>query len=180
MRLHYVDPHQKRGRWYSAVERYARSRSGQFVGRHVFWHIDPWLYRLSGGRYPWILGGVATAPLVSTGAKSGLPRQHQLTYFHDGDAPILVASNAGAPRHPQWYHNVKAHPECRFGDELFVASEVTDPQECTRLFALAERVYAGYADYRDKTAAVGRRIPIIRLTPLGPDGRTPPVGSSAQ
>jgi hypothetical protein len=42
---------------------------------------------------------------------------------------------------------------------------VTDPDEYTRLYGLAEKVYAGYDDYRDKTAPVGRQIPIFRLSP---------------
>ena len=59
MPLRYVDPNKKRGRGYAAVESFARSGPGQFVARHVFWRIDPWLYRVSGGRYPWI--GMVTA-----------------------------------------------------------------------------------------------------------------------
>ena len=43
--------------------------------------------------------------------------------------PILIASNYGGPKHPQWYYNLKAHPECELGDEKFVATEVTDPDE---------------------------------------------------
>jgi hypothetical protein len=49
--------------------------------------------------------------------------------------------------------------------EAFYATEVTDPVEHARLYDLAERSYAGYIDYRIKTVAVGRRIPILRLTP---------------
>jgi F420H(2)-dependent quinone reductase len=45
-----------------------------------------------------------------------------------------------------------------------VAKEVTDSNEYARLFGLAEQVYAGYADYRVKTA-VGRHIPLFRLMP---------------
>jgi deazaflavin-dependent oxidoreductase (nitroreductase family) len=106
--------------------------------------IDPWLYRVTRGRYPTILGTVATAPLITTGAKSGLPREHQLTYFHDGPDPILLATYGGGPKHPQWYYNLTAHPECQFGDERFVATEVTDSDEYARLYGLAEQVYAGY------------------------------------
>jgi deazaflavin-dependent oxidoreductase (nitroreductase family) len=163
MPLYYVDPHKKRGRWNKANERVFRTRPGQFVARHVFWNIDPWLYRVTRGRYPTIVGGTATAPLVSTGAKSGQRREHQLTYFHDGPDPILIASNAGGTKHPQWYYNLKAHPECEFGDERLVATEVTDPDEYARLYGLGEQVYGGYADYRAKTAAVGRKIPVFRL-----------------
>ena len=163
MPLHYVDPHKKRGRGYKALDSFGRSRPGQFLSRHLLFRIDPWLWRATGGRYPWILGGAATAPLISTGAKSGQPRQRQLTYFHDGPDPILIASNSGGSKHPGWYYNLKAHPECQFGEERFVATEVTDPGEYRRLYALAEQVYAGYGEYRAKTAPVGRQIPVFRL-----------------
>ena len=69
---------------------------------------------------------------------------------------------SGGRSHPQWYYNLKANPECRFGGIDFVASEVTDAKEYDRLFGLAEMVYAGYRDYRGTTA--GRRIPLFRLT----------------
>lgn len=117
----------------------------------------------TGGRYPSCLGTIATAPLKATGAKSGQPREVELTYFHDGSDPILIASNYGGPKHPQWYHNLKAHPECEFGGERFLATQVTDPDEYARLYGLAEQIYAGYGDYRTK--AVGRQIPVIRLVP---------------
>ena len=71
----------------------------------------------------------------------------------------------GARKHPQWYHNLKANPECEFGDERFVATEVTDPDEYARLYGLAEQVYTGYGAYRAKTATVGRQIPVFRLQP---------------
>jgi hypothetical protein len=79
MPLHYADPHEKHSRWYTAVENFNRSRPGQFLARHFWPRIDPWLYRATGGRYPWILGMVSTAPLMTTGAKSGQPREHQIT-----------------------------------------------------------------------------------------------------
>ena len=108
---------------------------------------------------------LVNAPLVTIGAKTGQPREAQLTYFHDGPDPILIASNFGGQKHPAWYHNLKANPECRFGGEHFIADEVTDPDEHARLYALAEQVYAGYGDYLAKTAPQGRRIPLFRLRP---------------
>ncbi|MGZ6779857.1 MAG: nitroreductase/quinone reductase family protein [Mycobacterium sp.] len=163
MPLHYVDPHKKHSAWYRSQEKWARSSPGQFMARHVFAHVDPWLFRKTGGRYPWIIGGMSTAPLVTTGAKSGLRREHQLTYFHDGADPILTASNYGGAKHPQWYYNLKASPQCEFGDEPFIAQEVTDPDEHDRLYGLAQQVYGGWTDYLETTAAVGRRIPVFRL-----------------
>jgi deazaflavin-dependent oxidoreductase (nitroreductase family) len=163
MPLRYVDPHQKRGRLYEANVRFGRSRMGQFIARHIARHTDPYLFRLTRGRVN--MGGIINAPLVTTGAKSGQKREVQLTYFHDGPDVILMASNYGQAKHPQWYHNLKAHPECDFGGQSFLASEVTDSDEYARLYQLAEQVYAGYADYKAKTAPAGRRIPVFRLKP---------------
>lgn len=163
MPLRYVDPQRPRGRAYERSVRFGRSRIGQFVARHIARRTDPYLFRLTGGRVN--MGPIINAPLVTTGAKSGKPRQVQLTYFHDGRDVILLASNYGGTKHPQWYHNLKANPDCEFGMEPFTASEVTDPDEDARLFGLAEKVYAGYDDYRDKTAPAGRQIPIFRLRP---------------
>jgi deazaflavin-dependent oxidoreductase (nitroreductase family) len=77
---------------------------------------------------------------------------------------LNMGSNYGGPKHPQWYYNLKAHPDCEFGGESFVATQVTDADEYRRLYALAEHVYAGYRDYRAKTAPVGRQIPLFRLS----------------
>jgi deazaflavin-dependent oxidoreductase (nitroreductase family) len=163
MPLHYVDPNKKHGRWYTAIESFARSRSAQFLAHHFWARIDPWLYRATGGRYPSVLGGVSTAPLMTTGAKSGEPREHQITYFHDGNDAIAVASNYGGPKHPHWYYNLKAHPECELGDEKFLATEVIEPDDYKYLYELATKVYAGWGDYRQKTDPIGRRIPVFRL-----------------
>lgn len=111
------------------------------------------------------MGPIVNAPLRSIGAKSGTPRVVQLTYFHDGSDVILIASNFGQSKHPQWYYNVKANPDCTFGQEPFTAVQVTDAAEYERLYGLATRVYAGYGDYREKTAKSGRQIPIFRLRP---------------
>ncbi|MDT5008865.1 MAG: hypothetical protein QOH57_482 [Mycobacterium sp.] len=165
MPLYYADPNKKHGVVFRTWERFGRSRPGQAFARHVARRIDPWFYRRVGRSYSTLLGSVAQAPLQSTGAKSGQLRVVQLTYFHDGSDPILVGSNFGGPKNPQWTFNLKAHPQCEFGDEKFVASEVTDPDEYARLYALAVKAYAGWGDYRAKTDPIGRHIPVFRLTP---------------
>lgn len=165
MPLRYADPHKKRGRWYAALDNFGRSRAGQAYARHIGPRVDPWLYRATGGRWPSIIGGVSTAPLRTTGAKSGQPREHQITYFHDGPDPIVTASNYGGPKHPQWYYNLKAHPECELGGDPFVAAEITDADDYTRVYGLAEKVYAGWRDYRLKAEPTGRHIPVFRLKP---------------
>ena len=165
MRLQYVDPHKKHGRWYAALESFGRSRLGQFYAHHVGPRVDPGLYRVTKGRWPSIIGGVSSAPLTTTGAKSGQPREHQITYFHDGNDAIAIASNYGGPKNPQWYYNLRANPECELGNEKFLATEVIDPDDYQYLYGLATKVYAGWADYRLKTDPIGRHIPVFRLTP---------------
>jgi deazaflavin-dependent oxidoreductase (nitroreductase family) len=78
----------------------------------------------------------------------------------------VIPSNYGGTKHPQWYYNLKAHPECELGGERFLATQVTDPDEHACLFGLAQKVFSGHADYQARTAAVGRRIPVFRLKSL--------------
>ena len=103
--------------------------------------------------------------LSSIGARSGMRREIPLAYFTDGDDVILIASNYGGTRHPAWYHNLVAHPQCglhigkRGGD--FVAHE-TAGADRDRLYALAvdrlDRVFA----LHEKRSGDSRTIPVMR------------------
>ena len=128
--------------------------------------LDPILHAWTRGRF----GQLVPMPFVSmttTGARSGEPRTAAVLYFHDNDDVILIASNYGGTRHPAWYHNLKANPAAQLRRAnrscAYLAAEVTDEAERERLFQLGNRVYPGYARYRVRTAAIGRRIPIMRL-----------------
>lgn len=140
--------------------KFGRSRAAQFLARHVLFRVDPWLYRATGGRYPRVLGGTTSAPLTTTGAKSGQPRIRQVLYFHDGPDAILLASNSAQPHHPGWYHNLKANPECLLGDVRFWRTEVADPVEYERLFT--RRVGLRRVRRLPRAGREGRRrIPIL-------------------
>jgi len=143
---------------------FGRTPVGRWYGINVASRIDPFLLRVSGGRVRSV-GSMPTALLGTTGAKSGEPRENPVLYFHDGDDVVLIASSFGRDKHPAWYHNLVAHPACTLNGQHFLAAEVTDHAEFDRLFELAVRVYPGYGDYRRRTAAIGRRIPVLRLTP---------------
>ncbi|MGD9959073.1 nitroreductase family deazaflavin-dependent oxidoreductase [Nocardioides sp.] len=164
MELRHVDPSRRRGRALEAWHAIARSRAGRWYGINVASRFDARVLRLTGGRIR-LVGPLPTAVLSTTGAKSGLPRENPVVYFHDGTDVVLIASSFGRDRHPAWFHNLLAHPEVRLNGHRFRAAEVTDASEYERLFALAVRLYPGYADYRDRTALVGRRIPVLRLVP---------------
>ena len=131
-----------------------------------------WVYRKTGGRIggTWRVGAgfkkpVPTLLLEHRGRKSGKLFASPLVYITDGDDVIIVASMGGRDENPQWYHNLRANPDCTLGDERFAATEVTDPAEYRRLYDQAEKVYAGYRDYKVTTARHGRHIPVFRLTP---------------
>jgi len=102
--------------------------------------------------------------LTTTGAKSGERRTTPMMYVPDGDRLLVIASNAGAPKDPDWYHNLVAHPEVtvEVGTETFDAiAVITEGQERQRLWA---RIVESYPFFTDHQAKVTRQIPVIVLT----------------
>ncbi len=164
MDLRRVDPLARKNALQRQWERVARTGFGRWFGIHVASPADAALLRATGGRLR-LVGHLPTAVLTTTGARSGQPREVPVLYFHDSDDVVVVASSFGRDRHPAWYHNLVAHPDCRLNEQPFTAEEVTDPDDYERLFGLAESVYGGYADYRARTDAIGRHIPVLRLRP---------------
>jgi deazaflavin-dependent oxidoreductase (nitroreductase family) len=134
------------------------------VARHGGWKLDPLLLRLTRGRLATTLV-FPTTVLETIGAKSGAPRRNAVIYFHDGERVIIVASNAGSPRHPSWYHNLRAHPDVVLGGIPMRARIVVDRGERDRLWRLADRVFPAFASYRRDAARANRRIPIVQLAP---------------
>ena len=134
------------------------------VWRMTMWKLERLLLSLSGGRLS-AAPGLPTALLRTRGAKMGRSRSTGLIYFNDGDTVIVIASQAGYPGNPSWYHNIRAHPDVTFGGHPFLAQEVVDPVELARLWDLADRVFPAFATYRGEAASHGRTVPVIRLTP---------------
>jgi deazaflavin-dependent oxidoreductase (nitroreductase family) len=151
-----------------AMETFARTPAGNWYLRRIAPRIDPPLLRLTGGR----MSSVYPAPvmlLTTIGAKSGQPRTLPLLYVVDGDGLILMASNYGRKGHPAWYRNLVANPKVKVlagkRSGSYAATEITDPTERERAWALALDQYAGYADY--EKLAGDRTIPLIRLERAG-------------
>jgi deazaflavin-dependent oxidoreductase (nitroreductase family) len=103
--------------------------------------------------------------LHTVGAKSGVPRINPLMYDTEGDRLYVFASMGGAPRHPDWYHNVKAHPKVtvEFPDtkKHMIAEELSRPERDARYRQMAER-FPQFADYENNT---DRLIPVVELRP---------------
>ena len=126
------------------------------------------LYRASGGRLGHTLpGGPGRMLLLDhVGAKSGAKRTSPLLYVRDGDDVVVVASKGGFPKHPAWFHNLKANPDTtvQVGRERRkVHARVATPEERARLWPLAVKYYRGYEDYAARSK--GREIPLVILEP---------------
>ncbi|MEU6830534.1 nitroreductase family deazaflavin-dependent oxidoreductase [Nocardia beijingensis] len=122
-------------------------------------------YENSGGTEGATLQGVPIILLTTKGAKSGKLRKTPLMRVeHDGEYAV-VASLGGAPKHPVWYHNIKAEPHVELRDGTVVkdytAREVFG-EEKERWWERAVEVWPDYANYQTKT---DRQIPVFVLTP---------------
>ena len=101
--------------------------------------------------------------LTTTGAKSGQQRTTPLVYTRDGDRYVIIASKAGAPSHPAWYHNIVATPDVTLevGPERFTASaSVAAGGERDRLYAEQARLMPNFDEYQKATS---RQIPVVAL-----------------
>lgn len=163
-KLRYVDPTNQSGLFARGYAALAVTRVARIVSRRISWKLDPLLLRVTRGRLATTLV-FPTAVLETIGAKSGARRRNAVIYFHDDDRVTIVASNAGSPRHPSWYHNLRAHPDVTFSGIAMHATVVDDEAERTRLWDLADRVFPAFGSYRCNAAKANRSIPIVQLTP---------------
>jgi len=164
--LRTVDPTRPPGRFRRFYARFAATRPALFVSRHLNWYVDPWLLRLTRGRFASTLV-FPTAVLETRGARTGSVRRNAVINFHDPKhhgRVIVAASNGGALRNPGWYHNLVANPDLMFG-AIAMRATVVDDGERERLWALADNVFPAFARYRHAATARGRTIPLVEMTP---------------
>ena len=107
-----VDPRARPAAWKRGMQRLVATKPGAAVHRMMAARLDAPIMRATGGRVSLAMGVLPVVVLASTGARSGQRRETPVSYFTDGDDVILMASNYGGARHPSWYHNLLAHPEC--------------------------------------------------------------------
>lgn len=160
--MRFVDPSRGAGPLSRLLATLANTRFGRFLSVHLAWRLDPHLMRLTRGRLGMGLL-LPTALLETRGARTGAVRRNAVIYFHDGDLVTIVASKLGLPENPAWFHNLCANPDVSIGGEPMRAMVVEEEGERRRLWGLADRVFAPYADYRREAAAAGREIPIVQL-----------------
>ena len=126
-------------------------------------------FRANEGR---VGGGFTGAPMVlvhHVGRKSGKEYVIPLVYLPkegDDDSIYIFASKAGAPTHPDWYHNLVAAGqttiEVQDGTYPVTISEVSG-DERDRVYAEQVQRMPGFGEYATKTAGI-RTIPVLELT----------------
>jgi deazaflavin-dependent oxidoreductase (nitroreductase family) len=161
-----VDPPARVSRRVRAYAAFLRTGVGRWLAKDIAPKVDPWLLRATGGRLGMALM-LPSALLTTTGAKTGQPRINPVFYFHDGRDVIVIASNYGNDKHPAWYYNLSANPRAQISTNgrgpVMTATEVSDSTERDRIWAMADRVYPLWPDYRRRAERCRRTIPIIRL-----------------
>jgi F420H(2)-dependent quinone reductase len=137
-------------------------RSWPVLGRITDGHT--WIYRASNGLIGHRIPGLPTMLLLDhVGAKSGVRRTSPLLYVEDGDDVVIVASKGGYPKHPAWFHNLRANPDAtvQLGRERrSVRARVATPAERERLWP---KVVAAYRDYDRYQQRTDRQIPLVVL-----------------
>ena len=125
-------------------------------------------FRANEGR---VGGNFAGAPMVLVhhrGRKSGREYVNPMMYLpHDTEPDIIYvfATKAGAPTNPDWYHNLKAHPNVTIEvgtDTIEVSASEASGEERDRLFNDQVERSPQFGEYQSKT---DRQIPVILLTP---------------
>ncbi|HEX6473307.1 MAG TPA: nitroreductase family deazaflavin-dependent oxidoreductase [Streptosporangiaceae bacterium] len=101
--------------------------------------------------------------LTTTGRRTGQRRTTPMMFVRDGDRVVVLASNAGAPKAPDWYHNLLAEPcaTVEIADETYDAvAVVTEGAQRERLWAMITNDYPFFAEHQAKA---GREIPVVAL-----------------
>jgi deazaflavin-dependent oxidoreductase (nitroreductase family) len=146
----------------------AMNDRGIYLGRRST-KVHVALYRRSGGRIGGNLPGWPDAKVALVdhrGAKSGADRTSPLMYHRDGASLAVVASKAGQPTNPAWFHNLMANPETtvQVGAEVReVRARLATEAERERLWPQFDAFYPGYSTFRER--AHPRVIPIVLLEP---------------
>jgi deazaflavin-dependent oxidoreductase (nitroreductase family) len=127
-------------------------------------------FRANGGVVGGMFVGAPMLLLTTAGARTGKPHTNPAVYHRDGERLLVYGSNAGGPRHPDWFHNLLADPQVTVEiGELGVVRMLTARAEPLR-GAERDRCYAAQADrdpaFREYQANTTRTIPVVALWPL--------------
>lgn len=124
------------------------------------------LYKVSGGKIAGTIQGLPVLLLTTTGRKTGKQRTVPLGFLDDGENYVVIASYAGQPQNPAWYHNLKSGgaASIQVGRKIMqVKAEVAGPEKKQELWARLVAIAPGYDNYQKQTT---RDIPVVILHPI--------------
>jgi len=141
---------------------------GEYVPSPSAWVRDQVaLYEGSGGTEGTTMRGLPVVVVTSRGARSGKLRKTPLMRVEREGSYVLVASQGGAPEHPTWYWNLRAHPTIELQDgprrQDMVTREVSGEEKAVWW----ERAVAAFGDYADYQQRTDREIPVFLAEPIG-------------
>jgi deazaflavin-dependent oxidoreductase (nitroreductase family) len=103
--------------------------------------------------------------ITTVGRKSGKPHTNPIVYLRDGEDYLVTGSAGGMDWNPNWYHNLKAHPDVKveIGPQAFdLHAIITEGEERNQLYERFKAASSNFAKYEKGT---NRVIPVIRLRP---------------
>ncbi|MDB5397881.1 MAG: hypothetical protein JWM91_5387 [Rhodospirillales bacterium] len=146
-----------------------RGQWGLKVDRHIVrwtgFSLISWQYAMA--------GGVPYRPVImltTTGARTGEQRRSVLPYFERGASLIVVGSNGGGPKDPNWVVNLRADPQCwvrHKGCSKPVLAHIAAGDERERLLDNLAAEQPFVHSYDIETRRNGRQLPLVVLTPRG-------------
>jgi deazaflavin-dependent oxidoreductase (nitroreductase family) len=151
------------------VQSFASSRFGAWLTPKTLVPFDRWTSRFTRGRIslPVALAALPVLTLITTGRKSGLPREHHLLAIPHQDDLALMGTNFGQASTPAWTRNLAANPHAivsHGGVTLNVFARPATPGERTDILATAATMFVGAAHYEQRLE--GRRLlPVFVLEP---------------
>ncbi|MBP2473377.1 deazaflavin-dependent oxidoreductase (nitroreductase family) [Crossiella equi] len=134
-------------------------------------------FRANHGRVGGYFEGARLLLITTTGARSGRKHTNPVGYYPDADGRNMVIGSAGgAPKHPDWFHNLVANPVVTVEDGVFTydaKATVLTGAARDEAFARAVEADAGWAEYQAKTSRV---IPVVMLEAVsgGPPNASSP------
>jgi len=134
------------------------SRSGDFNAQNIA------EFRKNHGKVGGFFEGTPLLLLHTIGRRSGKPHINPMMYLKDGERFLVFASKGGADKHPDWYFNLKAHPDIKIevgDDTIDVHAKGITGSERDILYNRQAALYPRFADYQRKTKRI---IPVIALT----------------
>ena len=152
-----------RGRTYWLI---LRGRWGLNIDRHIVrwtgFSLITWQYAKA--------GGVSYRPVIlltTIGARTGKERRSVLPFYRRDANFIIVGSNGGGPKDPNWVVNLRANPDCSVrhqGRSQPMRAQVAAGEERVRLLEDLAAEQPFVRNYDTETRRNGRELPLVVLT----------------